>query len=92
MTLKTRIPALPNKSLFAMNRWFKKMYLARLLYHPDDAAETIFDIKTGLPTFTQDECLSLNQAVALMFQINGDKVYAVCLKYFYMAMKVKPNY
>ncbi len=92
MTATSRIPTVPNKSFFAMNRWFNKMYRAGLLYHPDDAAETIFNIQTGKPTFTQEECLSLNAAVAHMFEMHGDNVYAVGLKYFHKAMGIEPDY
>ena len=92
MQIKPRIPALPNKSFFAMNRWFYKMHLAGLLYHPDDPAETIINLANGQPTFTPEECLELNQAVDFMFDHHGDKVYDVGLHYFHKAMGIKPEY
>jgi hypothetical protein len=82
MQVKSRIPAQPNKSLFAMNSWFYKMYLAGLLYHPDEPAEAIVNISSGQPTFTPDECFELNMAVNFMFTHHGDKVYHVGLQYF----------
>jgi hypothetical protein len=92
MQIKTRIPALPGKSYFAMVRWFNKMYLAGLLYHPDEPAEAIINIASGQPTFTPEECTELNKAVELMFANHGDKVYEVGLKYFHKAMGIAPEY
>ena len=85
-----RIPPLPNKSLFAMNRWFYKMNQAGLLFHPDDPAEDIVEIKTGQPTFTDEECIKVNQAINRMFECHGDKVYEVVLKYVHQAMGIDP--
>jgi hypothetical protein len=92
MQIKTRIPAVPGKSYFAMVRWFNKMYLAGLLYHPDEPAEAIINIASGQPTFTPEECTELNKAVELMFANHGDKVYEVGLKYFHKAMGIAPEY
>lgn len=92
MQIKHRIPNLPNKSFFAMNRWFYKMYQAGLLYHPDEPAEVIIDIASGKPTFTQLECMELNKAVDSMFKHHGDKVYEVGLHYFHKAMGFTPDY
>lgn len=92
MQIKSRIPALPSKSFFAMNRWFNKMYLAGLLYHPDEPAETIINIASGQPTFTPEESIELNKAVELMFANHGDKVYHVGLQYFHKAMGIKPEH
>jgi hypothetical protein len=92
MQLSERIPALPNKSLFAMNRWFYKMQQAGLLFHPDDCAEDIVEINSGLPTFTEAECLKVNQAISRMFECHGDKVYEVALKYVHQAMGMRPDF
>lgn len=92
MQITSRVPAHPNKSFFAMNRWFNKMYLAGLLYHPDEPAEEIINIISGEPTFTPEECVELNKAVASMFAQHGDKVYQVGLQYFHKAMGISPDY
>lgn len=92
MQIQMRIPAVPNKSFFAMNRWFYKMYLAGLLYNPDDPAETIINLADGQPMFTPEECLELNRAVGSMFEHHGDKVYEVGLHYFHKAMGIQPEY
>lgn len=89
MQIKTRIPALPGKSFFAMNRWFNKMYLAGLLYHPDEPAVEITNITSGQPTFTPEECIELNKAVELMLANHGERVYQVGLQYFHKAMGMK---
>jgi hypothetical protein len=92
MKANSRIPDLPNNSFFAMNRWFYKMHLAGLLFHPDDSAEDIVEIKTGQPTFTAEECLKVNQAINRMFEFQGDKVYEVALKYVHQAMGINPGF
>lgn len=92
MKISSRIPEVRNGSYFAMNRWFYKMYQTGLLYHPDEPAENIVEIATGKPTFTPEECISLNKAVAFMFDHHGDKVYEVGLRYAHKAMGIKPNY
>ncbi len=92
MQIKSRIPAQPDKSFFAMNRWFNKMYLAGLLYHPDEPAEAIINIASGQPTFTPEECGQLNKAVDFMFAHHGDKVYQVGLQYFHKAVGMVPDY
>ncbi len=92
MTTTSRIPEVPNGSYFAMNRWFYKMYLAGLLYHPDEPAETIVEITTGEPTFTPEECINLNKAVSVMFDRHGDTVYGCALKYFHKALGITPDY
>jgi hypothetical protein len=91
MKVISRIPELPNSSYFAMNRWFYQMYLADLLYHPDDPVETILRIATGKPVFTPDECLQLNTAMDQMFEHHGDAVYDCCIKYFDRACGIKPT-
>lgn len=92
MKITSRIPEVPNGSYFAMNRWFYKMYLAGLLYHPDDPAETIVQIATGEATFTPEECDELNEAVNVMFEHHGDAVYDCGLKYFHKALGITPDY
>jgi hypothetical protein len=92
MKTTSRIPEMPNGSYFAMNRWFYKMYLSGLLYHPDDPPETIVKIATGEPTFSPEECVELNRAVDAMFGHHGDAVYDCGLKYFYKALGIKPDY
>ncbi len=85
-----RIPSLPNKSLFAMNRWFYEMDQAGLLYHPDEQAENIVDIATGSPTFTQSECKKLNALMDEMVATHGGMVYKVCLNITHEATGIRP--
>jgi hypothetical protein len=92
MKTTSRIPKVPNGSYFAMNRWFHRMYLAGLLYHPDEPAETIVKIDTGERTFTREECIELDRAVEVMFEHHGDAVYDCGLKYFYKALGITPDY
>ena len=91
MKITSRIPTVPNKSHFALNRWFYKMYLAGLLFHPDDPPETIENIQTGERTFTDEECVELNFAISKLFEYHGDAVYEYGLKYFQKAMGFTPD-
>lgn len=91
MTVASRIPPLPNKSLRGMKSWFYKMYREDLLYHVDEQAENIVVIATGLPTFTPDECAHLNASVDILFDAHGDLVYDTCQVYYHRALGIKPN-
>jgi hypothetical protein len=91
MSQTSRIPASPNRSYFAMNRWFYKMYQSGLLYHPDESAETVVSLDTNEPLFTKTECDTLDNAMSEMFKTHGDKVYDVCLHYSQMALGIKPD-
>lgn len=91
MQTTSRIPSLPNKSFFAMNRWFYKMQQAGLLYHPDERAENIVVIETGAPMFDSVECEVLDALMDQMFEVHGDKVYDVCVKHVHRAMGIKPE-
>lgn len=92
MKTTSRIPKIPNGSYSDMNYWFEKMYLAGLLYHPDELAENIVEIATGKPTFDPEECIELNRAVDVMFKHHGDAVYECGIKYFYKAFDIAPDY
>ncbi len=91
MQTTSRIPSLPNKSYFAMNRWFQQMQQAGLLYHPDERAEEIVDIETDAPMFDPAECELLDALIDQMFEVHGDKVYDVCIKHVHKAMGIKPE-
>jgi hypothetical protein len=91
MQTTVRIPSVPNKSHFAMHRWFYKMYQAGLLYDPDEPAKNILVIATGLPTFTPEECEVLDKAMDLMFEVHGDRVHDVSWHFTQKAMGIKPE-
>lgn len=87
MDTNSRIPDLPNDSFFAMNRWFYKLYRAKLLFNPDDSANLILD-EAGNTIFTDEECNLLNTAVERMFAVHGELVYDVGLKYFHKTFSI----
>lgn len=92
MNTKTRVPAVPDASRLALDRWFNKLYQNGLLFHPDDSPESIVCIATGEPTFTRQECAVLNAGLDVLFERHGDAVYEVALKYSYKAIGFKPDY
>lgn len=91
MQTTARIPSLPSKSYFAMNKWFQQMQKAGLLYHPDERAENIVLIETGAPMFDSVECEVLDALIGQMFEVHGDKVYEVCLKHVHKALGIEPE-
>lgn len=87
-----RIPDVPRESEAAMNRWFQKLYASGLFFNPDDRPEDIVVMKTGESLFTEQECLVLNASVKRLFEIHGDRVYDVALKYAHRAVGITPDY
>lgn len=84
-----RIPVITGKSSFALARWFGKLTASGLLFHPDDRPENIISIETKEPTFTEEECATLNESLELLFDLHGDLVYDVALSYLQRAMGIK---
>jgi hypothetical protein len=89
MNKLNRIPAIPGKSRFALERWFKKLHLEGLLFHPDDQPEDIVSIATGEQVFAPLECQKLREGIRILFESHGDLVYEVALNYFQKSMEVK---
>ncbi len=92
MNAQNRIPEVPGKSSFALERWFSRLDAAGLLFNPDDRPEDIVSIATGEPTFTPDECLVLNESLKKLFEHHGDRVREVALRHFHKAMGIQPDY
>lgn len=92
MTTKSRVPAVPNTSRFALEHWFNKLYLNDLLFHPDDSPESIVCVATGEATFTPQECEILNAGLDVLFEHHGDAVYEVALRYTYKAIGFTPEH
>jgi hypothetical protein len=49
-------------------------------------------METGVSLFNEQECLVLNASVKRLFEIHGDKVYDVALKYAHRAVDITPEY
>lgn len=49
MQIKSRIPALPNKSLLVVSFWVSNMHIVGLLYQPNEPVEVILNIAGTLP-------------------------------------------
>jgi hypothetical protein len=89
MKTRTRIPAIPGSSKFALARWFGRLNAAGLLFHPDDKPENIISIETREPTFTAVECSVLSESLEILFHHHGDLVYDVALSYAQRLMGIK---
>ena len=92
MQNKVRVPELPGKSRFALERWVHRLSANGLLFNPDDRPESIISIDTGEQLFTAAECQILNASLDCLFEHHGDTVREVALKYFYKAMGIQPDY
>lgn len=92
MKNQLRIPKIPGKSTLALDRWFRQLHVAGLLFNPDDRPEDIVVVGTGESLFTEQECLVLTESIDRLFECHGEKVYGVALKYFYKALGITPDY
>jgi hypothetical protein len=91
MNKQTRIPDVPGRSTFALERWFYKLDRAGLLFNPDDAPEEVVSISTGEPVFSEEECAVLTESIDRLFEYHGERVYNVALKYFHRAVGITPE-
>jgi len=85
----SRIPELPDTSFESMKLWFSCMSDRGLLFHPDDAPESIFVIATGEPTFSANECDEVNAVLNEMFELHGDNVYKAAYPVFMKYMGIQ---
>jgi hypothetical protein len=92
MQNQVRVPELPGKSRFALERWFHRLSVSGLLFNPDDRPESIISNDTGEQLFSAAECRILNESLDRLFEHHGDTVREVALKYFYKATGIKPDY
>ncbi len=82
---KNRIPQLTENTFDGMLWWFAEMSKRDLLFHPDDAPDQIVNINTGAPTFSPDECTTLEAVISRMFNEFGDEVHAAAYPIFMKA-------
>lgn len=86
-----RIPDFPEPTCCGLRRWFRHMFAADLLYHPDEPAETIVRIDSREASFTPEECVELNAAVESLFAVHGDLVYTVGLHFARKLRGIRPE-
>ena len=85
----SRIPDFVVKSFDGMLMWFTEMSVRELLFHPDDAPETIISTTTGEKYFTATECRELETTLATMFQQFGGDVYEAAYPIFMQRMGIQ---
>lgn len=85
----SRIPGFSDKSVNAMLTWFSEMSVRDLLFHPDDAPQTIISIVTGENMFTTSECQILEGILAEMFWQFGNNVYEAAYPAFMRRMGIQ---
>ena len=85
----TRIPEFTDKSFDGMQAWFAEMSEQDIIFHPDDAPETIVSITTGENVFPVDECQKLNKILSEMFSQFNDDVYEAADPSFIKSMDIQ---
>ena len=85
----SRIPDFSNKSFDGMLTWFAEMSVHELVFHPDDAPESIVSIATGEKVFTADECQKLENTLSEMFDQFNDEVYEAAYPVFMKRMGIQ---
>ncbi len=89
MNNTSRIPDFSDKSFDGMLTWFSEMSLRDLIFHPDDAPESIVSIITNERSFTDDECQKLNNIISEMFNKFNDDVYEAAYPFFMKSMGIQ---
>jgi len=85
----SRIPDFSDQSFDGMLNWFATMSVRRLLFHPDDPADQIYEIASGNRTFTPAESRKSQEIVNTMFELHGDKVYEAAYPIFMKCMGLR---
>jgi hypothetical protein len=78
----SRIPDFSVKNFDGMLTWFSEMSVRGLIFHPDDAPETIVSIATGEKFFTEDEANKLENILSDMFETFDNDVYEAAYPIF----------
>lgn len=78
----SRIPAYDCMNPNGMLIWFSEMALRDLLFHPEDAPESIIRVDDGSKTFTPTECAEVKNILSSMFYEHGNGVIEACYPIF----------
>lgn len=69
-----RIPNITNNTQEAMSQWFSDMADSGLIFHPEDAADSIVHISSGKPFFSLFEAAKAQKILDGFFTQFGDAV------------------
>lgn len=78
----SRIPPLAGTSIEDARAWFIAMRDAVLLFHPEEDAADIIDVRTHLPIFSPEEAAEANAVLFRLFEALGDGVIEACYPIF----------
>ncbi len=84
----SRIPDFSIKSFDGMLTWFSEMSVRGLLFHPDDAPDSIILFATDEKMFTELECNKLENIISSMFEQFNDDVYEAAYPIFRKCMNM----
>ena len=80
-----RIPEVPGNSFKAMQNWFGMLRKRGLIYHPEEAPESILVIGTWERMFSDAEAVALNKIMTRLFRKFGDRVCEAAYPHFMRA-------
>lgn len=87
--ITSRIPSYTDKSFDGMLIWFAEISKRDLLFHPDDAPETIVSLSDGEKFFSVHECRLINNILDDMFSEFGDDVYEAAYPVYMKRMGIQ---
>lgn len=87
--ITSRIPSYTEKSFDGMPIWFAEMSKRDLLFHPDDAPESIVSLSDGEQFFSAYECRLINNIFDDMFSEFGDDVYEAAYPVYMKRMGIQ---
>ncbi|WP_287597531.1 hypothetical protein [Thermomonas sp.] len=81
----SRIPAHNGSNQDGVLIWFSEMSRRGLLFHPEEAPESIVEVVSGRPLFTDAECREVGNILDAMFAEHGSLVIELCYPIFMSA-------
>lgn len=87
-TMFNRIPTLADNSVASMDQWFSEMSDCGLIFHPEDAAESMVYRDSGKPLFTTEEAYRAQMILDGFFRQFGEAVVIdACYPHFIRAVR-----
>lgn len=81
----SRIPIYDAADPNGITLWFAELSRLGLLFHPENAPETIVEVRSGRHVFSDVECGELREILGGMFAEHGDEVIESCYPIFMRA-------
>ncbi|MCG8391722.1 MAG: hypothetical protein MI745_01425 [Pseudomonadales bacterium] len=86
------VPSWSDPTIRGLLWWWREMAERRLIFHPDDAPESIVSVESGEAVFDASACQKLKDIIARMMILHGDDVYSAgfeAMKEFLLGFRSK---